>query len=1047
MTRFPLAPRQRRMWIAQQLRGHEAVYQITVVFKLRGLLDSDALEHAVYDLTQRHPALRSQVDTAHGLPEQIVTDAWSAYSVADLSALTGTEALQAERSEVEAASRAGINLAAEPALRVRLLRLADARHLLIVCVHHMMSDMISMDIIGRDLTELYNARVEKRMARLPELKLTYGQYAVTENSRADGSAEGRAAAADHWASILDGAPTRLTLPWDAVTSAASRGSSAVEGLTCARRTMTGLRESAGRYRTTLFTVLLAGFQCYLHGITGHDVTNVGTFVAVRHRSELENMVGLLFDEVPVVARFSPDTTFSQVVASVRAQLVDALHYTGNEVAEAARRSVDIAAPTEPPFNVTMQMYRRSPGRLAFDGLEAEQHRVFVGAKYDLMLYAAASDTGLDLWFNYDAALFERETVRRLLQGLNHLLSQLASGGDPLVNDLEIVLPAERARLLQAAYGPLTEYPSDTGIDPLFHATVAAHPTHTAVLWSPRPGETASMTYAELDAQAQSVAARLAESCVVSGGVVGVLVERDGRLASAYLGVLRAGASVLLLDSATPPEYVRSALNEAGATVVLADKAAAGRHALEGFPVVRLEEALEVDADNEFRAANRGGDAPAFLVRTSGTTGPSKAVVLGHRGIVNQVYHRRAIFDVTPQDVIALSLSVAFSALPMQLLVPLLSGATLAICDAPTARSPEALFEFANEAGVTILEVTPSLLAGLPAHVPAPRALSTIITAGEKLSRRLANDILERFSSARLATTWGQSEAAGIMCCGFVSPGDEAQEVSEGFPSANNRLYLLDQRMRPVPYGVEGHAYFAGPSVALGHIGTADASTTFSDDPWMPGERMVRTGDRAIRRPNGSVVMRGRLDSVVKVRGNRVDLGDVTAALLDHSRVREALAVVRRVDDEVELWAHVHADPGLHPADLHEALRSCLPEFMRPRLQFESEPFPRTPSGKVDALRLPPIIPHLLITEQTPPLTPWEQRVAEQWERTLGVPVDGTSDFFQLGGHSLKAMALCAAVAKVLGAPVSVKLVFERPVLRDFAAAIVPKDGRKVDAPN
>lgn len=1040
MTRFPLTPRQRRMWIAQQLRGQEAAYQITVTFTLRGTLDVDALERAVYDLAQRHPVLRSRVDMAHGLPEQIVTDTWSAYSVGDLSALTGTDALQAQRSEVDAASRTGINLAAEPALRVRLLRLAE-RHLLIVCVHHMMSDMISMDIIGRDLSELYNARVEERVAQLPDLKLTYGQYAVTENVLSEGCRAG----VDHWASILDGAPTRLALPWDAVSSATSRGSSAVEGLTCARRTLTGLRESAGRNRTTLFAVLLAGFHCYLHRITGHDVTNVGTFVAVRHRSELENMVGLLFDEVPVVARLSPGTAFSQVVSSVRAQLVDALRYTGDGVADAARRNVDFATPTEPPFNVTMQMYRRSPGRLAFDGLEAEQHRVFVGAKYDLMLYAAVSDTGLDLWFNYDAALFERETVRRLLQGLNHLLSQLASGGDPLVDDLDIVPPAERARLLQAAHGPLTEYPSHTGIDALFRATAAAHATRTAVLWQPGAGETASMTYGELDEQAQSVAGRLADSHVVPGAVVGVLADRDGRLASAYLGVLRAGAAVLLLDSATPPEYVRAALTEAGATVVLADRAARGRHALAEFPVVGLEEALEADEDCAFRAADRGGDAPAFLVRTSGTTGPSKAVVLGHRGVVNQVYHRRAIFDVTPRDVIALSLSVAFSALPMQLLVPLLSGATLAICDAPTASSPETLFEFADETGVTILEVTPSLLAGLPAHVPAPRALSIIITAGEKLSRRLANDVVERFPGVRLASTWGQSEAAGIMCCGFVTTGAETQEVSEGFPSANNRLYLLDERLRPVPFGVEGHAYFAGPSVALGHVGTAAASTAFSHDPWVPGERMVRTGDRAIRRPNGSVVMRGRLDSVVKVRGNRVDLGDVTAALHDHPRVREALAVVRRVGDEVELWAHVHADPDLLPADLQDALRGRLPEFMRPRLQFEPDPFPRTPSGKLDVRRLPPINPLPSVREPTRPLTPWEQRIGEQWERTLGVSVDGASDFFQLGGHSLKAMALCAAVAEVLGAPVSVKLVFERPVLRDFAAAIAQRDNRGPDA--
>lgn len=1041
MTRFPLTSRQGRMWIAQQLRGQEAVYQITVAFTLRGPLDADALERSVHDLAQRHPALRSRVDTAHGLPEQVVIDAWSAYSVRDLSALTGADQLQAERREVDAASSTGINLAVEPALRVRLLRLGDSRQLLIVCVHHMMCDMISMDIIGRDLTELYNARVEARAAQLPELELTYGEYAVAENALA----EGRSAAVDHWVSILDGAPTRLALPWDASGSATSRGSSAVEGLTCARRTLAGLRESAGRYRATLFVVLLATFHCYLQRITGHDVTNVGTFVAVRHRRELENMVGLLFDEVPVVARLSPGTRFSQVVASVRAQLVDALRYTGDGVADASRRMEDLATPTAPPFNVTMQMYKRSPGRLAFDGLEAEQHRVFVGAKYDLMLYAAVSDTGLDLWFNYDAALFERETVRRLLQGMNHLLGQIAAVGDPLVEDLEVVPPAERARLLQAARGPMTEYPSDVGIDALFRATAADYPTRTAVLWPSGAGKTASMTYAELDAQVQNVAGQLAGSRVAPGGVVGVLAERDGRLASAYLGVLRTGAAVLLLDSDTPPAYVRAALTEAGATMVLADSAARGRHALAGFPVVELEEALEAGADGTFRAVDPGRDAPAFLVRTSGTTGPSKAVVLGHRGVVNQVYHRRAIFDVTPQNVIALSLSVAFSALPMQLLVPLLSGATLAICDAPTASSPKTLFEFADDAGVTMLEVTPSLLAGLPAHVTAPRALGTIITAGEKLSRRLANDVIGRFPGVRLATTWGQSEAAGIMCCGFVSIGAEMQEVSEGFPSANNRLYLLDERMRPVPFGVDGHAYFAGPSVALGQVGTAAVSTAFSDDPWVPGERMVQTGDRAIRRPNGSVVVRGRLDSVVKVRGNRVDLGDVTAALRAHPRVRDALAVVQPVGDEVELWAHVYADPDLRPADLHDALRGRLPEFMRPRLQFEPGPFPRTSSGKLDVRRLPPIAPLFLHQEQTQPLTPWEQRIAEQWERTLGVPVDGASDFFQLGGHSLKAMALCAAVADVLGVPVSVKLVFERPVLRDFAAAVAHINSRGTGA--
>ena len=1038
MKRFPLSRRQQRMWLVQELGTHGANYQITVAFSLHGPLETGMLKEAIQQLVRRHEALRTQLDVTDGVAEQVVADEWDSFSHLDLSYLSGIEAQEAAERAIDELSRTPIDLAQGPALHVFLLRLAPENHTLVLCLHHMMADMWSMDIVGRDLTELYNAGIQHRDPVLPPLGMSFGEYARSETEMEDDSVK-------YWSSVLDGAPVRMALPWDHPLADA-RGAGAIEGISCSRQTLAGIRSYASRNKATLFSVLLAAFQSYLYRITDQDVVNVGTFVAVRHRSELENMVGLLFDEVPVVVRLDDHMPFSEAVSSVRSQLVNALRYPGFGVAEAARAVAGNRAQTAPPFNVTMQMYQRGQRRLGFEGVKTEQHRVFVGAKYDLMLYASVADTGLDLWFNYNAALLDQDGAARLLRGFNNVLGQITSQSDPRIGDLDVVPPPERAVLLKASRGPALAYPDDASIDRLFGDVAVQFPAKVAVRWSTPNEPEQSLTYAKLHDLADNVAGTLIEIGVHTGDSVGVLVERSGWLVPAYLGVLRAGAAVVLVDSEAPPAYVRAGLSEAGATVLITDASARRRHPVGDVRQVCLEEALRSRGDRR-RDADVAVDpeSAAFVVRTSGTTGTSKAAVLSHRGVINQVYHRRSLFQIDTDSVVALSLSVAFSALPMQLLVPLLSGGTLAVCDSKTTRSPRALFDAAERWGVTLLEVTPSQLSNYLWSVPQPdrptlSRLRFLVTAGEKLTRRLANDVARAYPSVRLASTWGQSEASGIMCCGFVTLEADSAEVSEGQPSSNNRLYVLDERLRPVPFGVEGIGYFAGPSVALRHVGSTATGTAIRQDPWFRGQRMVNTGDRVVRHADGSVVVRGRIDSVVKVRGNRVDLEDVENALRDSPGVHEAHVISRpSAEGGTELIAYYVGQPETDAQTLRESLRWRLPDFMQPRTLVPVECFPRTMQGKLDLDAMQAIQPQHREPAAAEPLTPLESRVAAQWERILGVRISADSDFFRLGGHSLKAMELCAAVSKAVGRVVPVQLVFERPVLRDFAAAVAECD--------
>ena len=600
--------------------------------------------------------------------------------------------------------------------------------------------------------------------------------------------------------------------------------------------------------------------------------------------------------------------------------------------------------------------------------------------------------------------------------------------------------------MEASRGPGLVYPEDASIDRLFGDVAVRFPGKMAVRWSTTTEPEQALSYSELQKLVGNVAGTLIEIGVHTGDAVGVMAERSGWLVAAYLGVLRVGAAVVLVDSEAPPAYVRAGLDEAGATVLITDASARLRHPVAGVRHICLEEALRPRRDGRRDAgAAIDPESAAFVVRTSGTTGASKAVVLSHRGVINQVYHRRSLFEIDTGSVVALSLSVAFSALPMQLLVPLLSGGTLAVCDSVTTRSPRTLFDAAERWGVTLLEVTPSQLSNYLWSVPQPDRrtlprLRFMVTAGEKLTRRLANDVARAYPSVRLASTWGQSEASGIICCGFVTPEPDTAEVSEGHPSSNNRLYVLDERLRPVPFGVEGIGYFAGPSVALRHVGSTAADITIGQDPWFPGQRMVNTGDRVVRRPDGSVVVRGRIDSVVKVRGNRVDLKDVESALRDSPGVHEAHAIGRlSAEGGTELIAYYLGRPETDARTLREFLRGRLPDFMQPRMLVPVESFPRTLQGKLDLDALQAVEPQHCGPAAAGPLTTLESRVAAQWERILGVRITADSDFFRLGGHSLKAMELCAAVSEAVERVVPVQLVFEHSVLRDFAAAAAECD--------
>ncbi|HZF08613.1 MAG TPA: amino acid adenylation domain-containing protein [Thermoanaerobaculia bacterium] len=1067
---LPLSSPQRRLWFLDQLEPGNPAYNLAVSVRLTGALAPAALAAALAEIVRRHEALRTVFDVAEGAPAQSVLPAAQAIDVplplVDLSALSKEAAGSCAAALEREGARRPFDLARGPLLRARLLRFpspAAGEHELQLALHHIVSDAWSIGILLRETAALYAVFAAGRPSPLPPLAVQYGDYAVWLEGRSGDPA--LAAQLDAWRQRLAGSLPVLVLPAD-------RPRPPVQGYRGAHTThllpsplVADLAALAAAHRASLFMVLLAGFQAFLRRLTAQEDLIVGTAIANRDRSELEGLIGFFINTLALRADLSGDPPFTALLDQAKATALAA--FAGREVP--FERLVDELAPrrdlSHTPIVQAMLVLQNAPlDATPPPGLSLTTREVDNGtARFDLALsLAPLAGGGLAAVWKYSRDLFDAATVDRLAGHFRQLLAAAVADPGCRLLDLPLLGSAERHQVIREWNATSAEYPKDLCLHERIAVQVRRTPEEIAVVY-----EGAPLTYRDLDLRANQLAHRLRRMGVGPEVLVGVAVERSLELVVGLLGVLKAGGAYLPLDPSYPADRLAYMVEDARVPVLLTQERLRAGLPAGGAEVLCLDSGwAEIAAGNPPGLAPEVAVAPenlAYAIYTSGSTGKPKGAALSHRGIVNRLLWMQEAYGLTVGEGVLQKTPASFDVSVWEFFWPLLVGARLVVARPGGHQDTAYLAGLIAAERVTTLHFVPSMLQVFleEPNLPACTTLRRVIVSGEALPRELADRFFSRFGARgdgapELHNLYGPTEAS-VDVTAWACARDEGEPwrgVPIGRPIANLRIHLLDEGGTAAPVGVPGHLHIGGEGgigLARGYLGRPDLTAErFVPDP-IPGAesggRLYATGDLARLRPDGAIEFLGRLDHQIKIRGFRVELGEIEAALNAHPAVRESV-VVARTDGTTgpRLIAYLVANPSKpsnptppEPGELAAALGARLPSHMVPSAFVVLPAFPLTPSGKVDRKALPS--PEegsgqagRRVSHQVAPRNPVESRLAALWREQLGSGDIGVHEsFFELGGDSIQGALFVNRLQRELDAIVYVMALFDHPTVAQFAA--------------
>jgi amino acid adenylation domain-containing protein len=1070
---FPASFAQQRMWLLNRMDPDEPVYNIAWALWLDGALDVTALRQAWDAALARHEALRTTLRDNSGLPVQVIDDEPPPrpLPVTSVEHLAEPEREPAARALIAELARAPFDLAAGPLVLGRLVRLSPERHVLAVVMHHIVADGWSFRILFDELSADYQA-IRRGDPTAGEPPIQYADFAIWQIEHA--AADGYAQAERFWRAELADAPAELPLPTDEPypPRQAFAAASIDTGIDAA---LAGaLRRVASDHQATLFAVLLTAYAVVLSRLTGRDDLLITVPVAARTRPETESVVGVFMNTVAVRVRVDPRVTLGDLVRSVHAATARALAHQELPFA----RVVELVRPDRHPARLPLVqvMFAMEESWAVPDrgGLRWTPELADNGtARFEIELTVTDAPGGPQVRTSYNTGLFHETTGRLVADGFSRVLGCLAQDPGLAAGDVEIMSPQTRA-LVTTVWpdgGEVTE-PEATAVAMLWRAC-----SGDAVVVR---GSDGALTGDAVRERAQQLAAALHAHGVGMSDRVAVLVPRGARILPVILGIWLAGASYLPLDTAAPPQRLAMMIGDAGVRALVTDSGAAGApdagYLPPGTPAVAVDlAALPAPGDwppgRDDRPPGQGDglpsrddglpsrddgppgpipglppSGPACMIFTSGSTGRPKAVAVTQNGVATLLNAVRPLLALGPQDRFVAVSSFAFDIAMVELTAPVLAGGCVIVADTEQVHDAAALRDLLTAVGATAMQATPTGWRMLAAAGGVPAGVRLRMTAGEPLSRDLA-DAIGDGPGVRLFNLYGPTETTIYSGGAAVGPSPEPIEI--GSVIAGTRLYVLDERRRPVPPGVIGEVYVGGAGVAQGyHSAPGLTASRFVPDPYgPPGARLYRTGDLGRWRRSGRIELAGRADRQFKIRGYRVESGDVEAALRGHPDVEQAVVSVRRSDRDARLVGYLVSRSGASqpPADLAGRLREVLPDYMIPAAFVVVPAFPLTGSGKIDHRALPEpewgsIPGQVAVAPRTPAESQLSAIVAELLE--LPAPPGVTDNFFALGGHSLTATRLMARIAAVWGVDLPLRTLFSDPTVAGLAGALdAALDGR------
>jgi len=1037
---------QQRLWFLHQLAPDSPAYNIRSALRLRGSLNLEALRKSLDAVVDRHESLRTVFTASDGKPSQVILAAAPVKcSLIDLSGLP-LAARDAElRQVLETDEQGPFNLAQGPLLRTTLIRLGDSEHILLLTVHHVVSDGWSMSVLFKELAAFYEAFLRGRSVSLAPLPIQYADFAHWQRQWLQG--EVLASQLAFWKKQLGGHLPVLELPTDRPRPADPSFRGARFDLAIGKPLTEAIKALARPRKTTLYMTLLAAFQTLLYRYSQQEDILVGSPFAGRVLRETEDLIGFFVNTLVLRADLTGNPTFRQLLERVREAALGAYAHQNlpfeklvEELHPARSRSLS------PIFQVMFALQNVPAESPAFEGLVVTRLPLNTHtSKFDLSLILADGDDGLHGAFEYNTDLFDSATIVRMAGHFLTLLEGIVANPGQRIAELPLLREAERKQLLVEWNDTGREQLSAGLLHQLFEAQAERTPGADAVVF-----EEQKLTYAELNRRAGQLARHLRRLGVGPGALVGLFLDRSLEMVVGLLGVLKAGGAYVPLDPLYPHERLAFMIRDAGMGILLTQGALAGRLPEHQAVVVCLDQDWQRIEAEESTSSSMDQNCPedlAYVIYTSGSTGKPKGAMIPHRAICNHMHWMQRVWPLTPGDVVLQKTPFSFDASVWEFYAPLLAGGRL-IMARPGGHADSAyLVRSVIEHSVSILQLVPSVLRLLldEPDFGRCRSLKRVFCGGEALTTDLQERFFERLPAASLHNLYGPTEAAIDSTSWTCRHEPGARTIPIGSPIDNTQAYILDARLQPTPVGVPGELCIGGEGLARGYLNQPGLTAEkFIANPFAAnsGTRLYRTGDRVRYLADGAIEFLGRMDHQVKVRGFRIELGEIESLLLQHAAVHDALTVVREDrpgDQKLVAYVVLRPDAKASDSELRACLGARLPDYMVPSLFLFLEAFPLLPNGKVDraALPRPDLSRTEIIDASVAPHTPFEAVLVQIWAEVLGLERVGIHDnFFALGGHSLLATQIISRVRDAFQVELPLRTLFQAPTVSELALILV-----------
>ena len=1042
-SRVPLSYAQQRLWFISQLEPDSAAYNCPAAIRLSGELDVSALQRSLEEITRRHEVLRTSFALEDGVPvQEIASGVEVGLRQVDLSGWDEEERRREAAREAEEEARRPFDLSRGPLLRVVLLRLGEREHVLLVTMHHVVSDGWSVGVLIREFGMLYAAYRRGEESPLGELPIQYGDFAQWQREWLQG--EVLEEQLGYWRRELEGLPV-LELPTDHVRpSTPSRRGDRLQ-FVLARELTERLRKLSQQEGVTLFMTLLAAFDVVLGRYAGQTDVVVGTDVANRTRQETEGLIGFFVNQLVLRTDLSRSETFRDLLHQVRERTLGAYAHQDlpfEKLVEELSPERDLGR--APLFQVKLVLQNAPQQRLELPGLELDRFsdgEDFI--KVDLHLSVSETAEGIGGQMEYATDLFERTTVERLLSHFQEVLEQLVEEPERKLSEVSLVKGWERKQLLSEWNRTEAEY-REGCVHELFAAQAEQRPEAVAVVY-----ESECLSYGELNARANQLGRYLRELGVGPEVRVGLCVERGLAMVVGMLGVLKAGGAYVPLDPAYPVERLAFMLEDTQAPVVLTQQ-----HLRQRLPVYWAQ-VLCLDTEwEEIGRRDRSNLGPvvsgknlAYVIYTSGSTGRPKGVEVEHREISNYSQAIEERMGLAAGEQYGL-ISTFTADLGNTVLFPsLCGGGTLHVMSEDRLADGRRYAEYSERCGMDVLKITPSHLSGLLASGAGAGILPSrrLILGGEASSWEWVEGVRVQQPGCSLYNHYGPTECTvGTLTYEIGERGERCGGVPLGRPLGNVRVYVLDECGQLCPVGVWGELYVGGAGVSRGYLNRPGLTAErFVPDGYEGGGgRLYRTGDRVRWNERGELEYQGRLDEQVKVRGYRIEPGEIETVLQEYPGVLQS-AVIAREDTAGDkrlvgyvVWSE--GEPAGGVKELRSHVQRRLPEYMVPSAFVSLESLPLTGNGKLDrkALPSPEGVRTELASSYVAPGDAVEEILAGVWEQVLGVERVGVEDnFFELGGHSLLATQVVSRIRDLFQVELPLRVLFENPTVRAVAAEV------------